>query len=705
MSLDSQSPLFSSADSEFMIRREQIITNDELVENMELLTPRVTNCFEHTKWVSQYMLNKVIATKTPDECFDAVQFVINYPPSEVNAFRAYQSSYLRKLFKDHSTDSKFQYEALRILLIKLQYDDLGVINILKDGARVTGHIAGRPAWPDETLEPSLDKSTMLDINKGLHSKFLRKEDITTKNKDAIVAVWEETLREVEEGFLQGPYRTVQEIQTKLGCSKVALNRRFPGPKNRPCDDGRSSFVNKTYGTDKRLKLATIRHFSALFRFFCDRSKIKLWKRDHRKAYKQIPVNEEDLDVCVVCVPNGDGDIFLFISTVLPFGFTAAVTAYNRVSQCLVFVMNAFFRTPMLGYFDDFAGIEGEATVQSSFDSFGLLNELVGFVLKVEKDIPPTTQIDLLGFEVVVKPACLSVRITAKRCEKLLGLLAVLGAAGLEWKELERLVGELNFGLGGFFEQAGRNFLAPLYMRLNPYERRFCSDNFLEWAVAGLSDTLRSAPPKILKSMSPRDVALIYTDASSLGLGFVALNLLEAGPVFGSHQFTQKNIKSFKKFVTKQGFKLRNLINWQEMAAVGVAFFALRRALWHRHCIVFIDNVAVEKLLKKNYSRNVSLSVGAGLLNRFFVKWDIQVTFCRVTSALNVADEPSRVFEEFPVMSVMGASRIPVTMTYLSRWLTASEAIGAARCGGGSGAGGRADEAGLSAGRGNDSEEY
>jgi len=369
---------------------------------------------------------------------------------------------------------------------------------------------------------------------------------------------------------------------------------------------------------------------------------------------------------------------MFISKVLPFGLTAAVTAYNRVSQCLVFIMNEFFRTPMLSYFDDFAGMECEATATSSFEAFGLLNELIGLVLKVEKDVPPTNQTDLLGFEVLVHSMSVTIRISDKRRAKLLGILEVLRAAGLEDKELERLVGDLNFSLGGFFELSGRSFLAPLYMRLNPYEKRFCSAALMRWAVDGLENTLKTAPEKLLKNMLVQEAALIYTDASSLGLGFVAFGVAEIGPLFGSLKFSERVLKLFKKFVTRKGLSVANRINWQELAAVGVALISLRQFLAHRNCIIFIDNVAVEKLLIKNYSRNVSMSVGAGIIHRLLVQWDIHVTFCRVSSKLNISDEPSRVFEDFPTMRAIGATRLPVKANFIHSWVTASGAIGAAR---------------------------
>ena len=144
---------------------------------------------------------------------------------------------------------------------------------------------------------------------------------------------------------------------------------------------------------------------------------KLWKREHKNAYKQFLVHPQDINVCVIAAVDPTGSVKLFISKVLPFGLVGSVYGYNRISQALTFLMNRMFMTPMLGYFDDYCGCENEETVESSFRIFGILNEVIGIEIKIEKDEVPTFSIPLLGFEVTVIEQGTKVTISEQRIEK------------------------------------------------------------------------------------------------------------------------------------------------------------------------------------------------------------------------------------------------------------------------------------------------
>ena len=71
------------------------------------------------------------------------------------------------------------------------------------------------------------------------------------------ALLEATSKEVELGFLEGPFASEQEVSEYLGTDRWLAVRRFvikQGQKYRPIDDGHECQLKEAYSSSIRLKM-------------------------------------------------------------------------------------------------------------------------------------------------------------------------------------------------------------------------------------------------------------------------------------------------------------------------------------------------------------------------------------------------------------------------------------------------------------------
>ena len=85
-----------------------------------------------------------------------------------------------------------------------------------------------------------------------------------------------------------------------------------------------------------------------------------------------------------------------------FGAKAAVWAYNRIGDAVIFLFRTLFFSLCFHYVDDYGGVEPAALAQSAFDSCTDFSKLLGFKLKSSKAQPPNTKQVMLGVEVLIE---------------------------------------------------------------------------------------------------------------------------------------------------------------------------------------------------------------------------------------------------------------------------------------------------------------
>ena len=178
---------------------------------------------------------------------------------------------------------------------------------------------------------------------------------------------EESCKEVDLGFISGPYASEEEVSRQLGTADWSLNKRFvllqgEDQKPRVIDNCRDSGVNEAYGSASYLALHDADYVAAFLQFvgtvLANKDEVvvplttgevrrgrwhaelkgypKLLGRcvDLSKAYKQIAVAPASRKFAVLGHRTSNGGWAFYISNSLPFGASSSVFAFNKVSRGL-----------------------------------------------------------------------------------------------------------------------------------------------------------------------------------------------------------------------------------------------------------------------------------------------------------------------------------------------------------------------------------
>ena len=356
----------------------------------------------------------------------------------------------------------------RALLLESAYSDVGAAECCA-GASISGELGGPAEWPDFPLsreeQDPLPEADALREHCAGRAGFLASVRPTEHDR----ALWASSVEDAAAGKLSGPLWSLDEVVEQVG-PDFFVSRRFPvvqGDKVRPCDDFLRSLVNRMAWCRKKLKLPSVDSFCQLASsWFAAGRSPTFWKVDHRAAYRQIPLREEDRKKAVVVFRDPVSSRLCFwIHNALPFGALGAVYGYNRAARALVHIARTLLHIPVDSYYDDFWGVEDGLTAQSSFEAFKELNVLLGFDLKEEKEQAPSTTGEILGLEADISAPQIKVQISAKRKSKLSRMInGILAEGRLLPGTARKFAGKLQFACSGVFGKVGRAALQPFYVQ-------------------------------------------------------------------------------------------------------------------------------------------------------------------------------------------------------------------------------------------------
>ncbi|CAJ1417677.1 unnamed protein product [Effrenium voratum] len=149
--------------------------------------------------------------------------------------------------------------AWQALLEASHYEDMQVVELVKQGITLDGVHSCPPCYPPDWKPATLDSQDLLDTAVWRRRVLVAECDDgdTARQQD----VHETTLAEVELGHLQGPF-TEQQISEHFGTDHWLLNPRFAiyqgeEKKVRIIDDCRRSSLNSTYSVNFRLELMDV----------------------------------------------------------------------------------------------------------------------------------------------------------------------------------------------------------------------------------------------------------------------------------------------------------------------------------------------------------------------------------------------------------------------------------------------------------------
>ncbi len=544
---------------------------------------------------------------------------------------------------------------MRALLIHTGYDDPGAADLCS-GAPLLGFMGGPQAWPEQVQsEEMLPRSEILARNAAERSAFLA----SVRSGPHDQSLWDESVKDVAKRRMRGPFRSLQEVASALGTRQFAISRRFgvvQPDKIRPCDDFTRAFVNSGITVDRKLRLSSLDDFFSLAHAMYAASDAQgpasgllFWRRDHEGAYRQIPIPDEDqpLTVVVFCDP-ATGEHVFFYHTALPFGATASVYGYNRISRAVTFLARKLLDIPVDSYFDDFWCVDRADLAARSFDAFERLNVLLGFQIKTSKDVHPTSSGALLGIEVDIATLPFTASVTESRRAAILeSILCILRVDFLSPGEASTLAGRMNFAASAIFGRVGRAPLRAVYARqelrrensnVGSSKATYALTRLLRAALKCLASLLHDPPPRFIPTPGEaRAPVIVFTDGEGRGfIGGVLLLREDGGSVTA---FTSRiSARTERRLKPRQ-----NQIALIELLAVLTAVEVFRYEITGRDLLLFVDNTVAEACIRNGYMRRDSrdaCELVSALWTRF-QQWGINVWVYRVPSSKNIADGPSR----------------------------------------------------------------
>jgi hypothetical protein len=250
-------------------------------------------------------------------------------------------------------------------------------------------------------------------------------------------------KECNERAVLGPYPKnpfhIQDTISPLNTcpKKDSVERRvildLSHPKNHSVNDGicKDKFLNNKIS----LKYPTVDRLTEIVREKGQGS--MLFKRDLRRAYRQIPVDPGDAHYLGYCFKGK-----YYYDRTLTMGCRSSAYCCQRTTEAIMYIHNRRGYSGVV-YIDDMAGAEKPSLAERAFQALGdLLNEL-GVQESKSKACPPNTKMVFLGIQIDSVSGMLT--IDADRLNSILDELNKwLRKKNASLKEIQSLIGSLNF---------------------------------------------------------------------------------------------------------------------------------------------------------------------------------------------------------------------------------------------------------------------
>ena len=572
-------------------------------------------------------------------------------------------------------------EGKRLLLFRgmceeSHLDDPALFDLLSKGVPLVGDCPDAPEF-----EPQVKPAPLTVAQLRLAAKHVvaasKSKRAVRGNRDLEQAVWLKTKEELSQGWLTGPY-THEELELKFG-GVYLVNRRFGVPQGedvRVVDDFSESLANLAYSSPFAVRLEGVDEIVIAIRTMLeavgeDRSvqvtlstgrrlrgvlhdsltlhqarDVAIRLLDLKTAYKQMVVCDSTSWASPIGVMNPDsGREELFVPEVMPFGTTAAVFAFSRAAHSIKRIGSEIFGLVWISFFDDFCQLDLVVSGQSSKTMAEKFLALIGwaFSAKGSKRKPFAKSAEVLGAVIDLSESCKGIITVSNKPSRIAELdkvcLALEKSGKMTQQEAASIKGKISFAEGQVFSKTAALMLPELRRRSLAGSRSGNVRGILEelrWFAA----FLKQAVPRRIMAKDTRPPLVILTDASLLveeghsGIGAVVLNP-DSTPAWYLEDVVPPMVMQWLQADTPF------VINALEVLPVWIA-----RVLWgdlmrHRRVFVFVDNDGARHALLKMSSNSKSVAKILHKMAEAQAYCPAFVWFCRVPTASNIADAPSR----------------------------------------------------------------
>ena len=343
------------------------------------------------------------------------------------------------------------------LLDEISYPDAKVAAEMCQGFPLCGWLPASDVFPVRVRAPEFDETFLRSMARSFTARSIA-ATVSSGDSELDTKLWQATLEEVEEGFLTGPWDASHLCRESVVSPRFGLQQKN---KLRPIDNFGSSHVNSAAGVQERVMVDTVDEICAMVKTWMQESGpgLKLVGKtyDMRKAYRQLAVRKSHLDFAWISVWDPVlGRPALFKMETLPFGATASVSAFLRVSQAIKILGITCGNLVWSSFYDDFVCVCREGTEEQTDRMIRLVFKSLGWALSLGdvKDKPFANKFQALGVEFDlsnVGEGFFSVGNTSARRDELSEKIAnILEADELEPAVAESLRSRLLFAEGQLY---------------------------------------------------------------------------------------------------------------------------------------------------------------------------------------------------------------------------------------------------------------
>ena len=357
------------------------------------------------------------------------------------------------------------------MLHECEFPDAGVLDELKDGADLVGSV------PRTGMLPTKFKPALLTLS-GLASLAAKMRSVvqfstgSSGDQEIDNAVYEQTLQEVQCGWLSGPLKW-SDVDTSWPVSKrFGLKQKH---KVRLIDDFTASGVNDAVTSFEAPTLRTVDVTASMLQTWfataakCGKpSALVARTYDLSSAYRQIGISEQSLCYSHISVFNpATRKAEAFRCNVLPFGASRAVHSFLRCARALWWIGVHSCKLLWTSFYDDFISVTPDCLKENCDKTITCIFKLTGWLFAEEgrKCMPYSPACEALGvvFDFALSSEGIAqVSNTAARVDELVAELECVAAEGkLSQKRAQRLRGRMLFADAQIFGRTGKRCMAVL----------------------------------------------------------------------------------------------------------------------------------------------------------------------------------------------------------------------------------------------------
>ena len=643
----------------------------------------------------------------PDQMLDVLFFILTTSPADVCNFRISKmklwmswAEELEAQEREHKLSLDPEVRQIlapkRLLLLRkiacsLDWPDTNLFDEIDAGFKLTGIQSPSNVFGLEPRPPQASEGELWASAKFIRPALIGKVKSAALDTES-QPLWDATMEEASNHhWMTGPH-TVEQVHDIFNGQPWIPVRRFSvlqssgdRMKLRPIDDFAENRVNTAYGYSDKLDLRTldqvvwmtaaITRALALGYISFRRSDGTLLEGkvhsayleegggrpllsvlDLSSAYKQFAISKDCRRLSVIALKDpSDSSCKCFIGNVLPFGATASVVHFNRVSR-LIHSIGLHAGLLWGNYFDDFPMVAPCILKHSSMNMAKLLLDLLGFQFADHKLKPFDSRATVLGVEIDTSKAMdgfVLVRNKPGRVTEVTDTVnGILARGTLTSKEASRILGRIQFADAQIMGRVGRIAMHEFRLAIKSHESIALDQCAIE-SLHVLMDRLSSGEPRMIPCCDQRRPILVFTDGASEVSGHTI-----GGVMFNDNKFEYFSCAVPERLVEEWGSMFSHFIGLVELYAILVS-----RLLWNDHLsgsrtIYFIDNNSSMDACIKGTS-------GSRPVRELLLCWEKMeekartwTWFTRVPSQSNPADEPSRACHD--LMVKLGAVRRQAT---------------------------------------------